>query len=65
MFEAGQRGIEGALLDDERSAGDLLDAQQHAVTVLRPERDRLENQQVERAGQELSLWGNGRFSYIT
>ena len=34
MLEAVQGGIEGALLDRERAAGDLLDAQQDAVPVL-------------------------------
>jgi len=58
MFEAGQSGIERALLDDERAAGDLLDAQQHAIPVLRSERDRFQYQQIERAGQEFSLWRN-------
>ena len=58
MLEAVQRGIERALLDGERAAGDVLDAQQHAVAMLGTERQGLEDQQIERAGQQLSL-GNG------
>ena len=53
MLEAVQRGIEGSLLDLQLVARDLLDAQQDAVAVLRTERNRFEDEQVERALEEL------------
>jgi hypothetical protein len=46
MFEAIQPGLERALLDGQRATGDLLDAQQHAVGVLRTKRNRLQDQQA-------------------
>src|SRR5262245_33773946 len=58
MLEPIEGGIERTLLDGERASGDLLDAQQHAVAMLRAERDGLEDQQIERAGQELRLCGH-------
>ena len=39
-----------ATIDPERAAGDVLDPEQHAVAVLGAERDRLQDQQVEDAG---------------
>src|SRR5215212_5250912 len=51
LFEAIQRGIERALLDQQPLARNLLDAQQDAVSVQRPERDRLEDEEVERSLQ--------------
>ena len=36
MLEAVEGGIEGALLDGERAAGDLLDAQQDAYPCCSP-----------------------------
>ena len=50
-LEAVQRRIERALLDVQRAAGDLLDAQQHAISMQLAERDRFQDQQIERAGQ--------------
>src|SRR5262245_59818913 len=53
MLEAVERGIEGALLDQQLLARDLLDAEQHAVAVKRPERNGFQDEQVERALQQL------------
>jgi hypothetical protein len=44
MFKTIQAGVQGALLDVQRVAGDLLDAQQHAVTMLGTERNGLQDQ---------------------
>ena len=52
LLEAVERRIQRTLLDDQRAARDLLDAQQHAVPVEGSERDGLENQDVERPGQQ-------------
>src|SRR5262249_44720223 len=52
MFEAIERRIERALLDGERVAGDLLDAEQDAVAVQRPERGRLQDEQIERPAEQ-------------
>jgi hypothetical protein len=49
MLEAVERGIQRALLNLQLVARHLLDAQQHPVAVRRIERDRLEDQKVERA----------------
>ena len=52
MLEAIQRGIERALLNEQCAAGDLLDAKEHAVAVQLAERDRLQNEEVEGAGED-------------
>jgi hypothetical protein len=57
-LEAVERGVERALLDQQRAARDLLDAQQHAVAVQGAERDGLEDEHVERAGQQVSAGGH-------
>jgi len=59
-LEPVQGRIQRPLFDLEVASGDLLDAQQDAVPVLRAERDRLEDQQVERAGKNRS--GHRSFS---
>ena len=46
MFEPVERGIERALLNFEAVFRDLLDAQENAVTVQRPERDGFEDEHV-------------------
>src|SRR5215471_14146658 len=51
-FEAVESGIECALLDLERAAGDLADAQEDAVAVESAEGDGFEDQDVESAGEE-------------
>src|SRR5262245_47406165 len=58
-LEAREGGVERALLNRERLTRDLLNAQQHAVPVQWPERDRLEDQQIENARQEWSSVGHG------
>ena len=55
-FQPIQRRIERALFDEQAAARDLLDAQQDAVAVLRAERDRLKDQQIQRSGKE---WERG------
>ena len=52
MLEAVERGVQRALLNLQRIAGDLLDAQEDAVAMLGPQRDGFENQEVQRALQE-------------
>src|ERR1035438_1919151 len=46
VLQTEQSGIQRALLDVERASGDLLDAQQHAIAMTRPERNGLQDQQV-------------------
>src|SRR5262245_15455633 len=53
MFEAIQRRIERALLDQEALLRDLLDAEQDAIAVQRSQRNGLEDEKVERALQQL------------
>jgi hypothetical protein len=54
-----QRGIEGALLDEQRLPGDLSDAQQNAVTVKRAKGNSFENEKIESAGKKLGSVGHG------
>src|SRR5262245_63318084 len=56
MLEAMERRIQRVLFDPERPTRDLLDALQHAVAVLGVQREGLENQQIERAGEEFRLF---------
>src|SRR5688500_8029515 len=60
MLEAVQRWVERALGNVERLVRNLLDAEQHAVTVQRSERHGLENQHVERARQQIGALRHGR-----
>ncbi len=53
MLEAIQRGIERALLNLQAVLRDLLNAEQDAVAVQRPQRDGLEDEEVEGALQQL------------
>ena len=55
MLESRQRRVECALLDEQRAAGDLFDAEQDAVAVLGRQGDGLQDQQIECA------WQQGRF----
>ena len=55
VLEAEERGIERTLLDGELVAGDLLDAEQDAVTVERAEGDCLQDEHVECALHEIEL----------
>lgn len=50
-----QRRVDRTLLREQRAARDLPNAKQHSVAVQPAERDRFENEQVERAGQEFRL----------
>ena len=52
MLEPVERGIEGALLNLQSVAGDLLDAEEHAIAVERAERDGFQDQEVECALQQ-------------
>ena len=60
MLEAVQRGIERALLDEQRAAGHLLDPLHDRVAAERAERDGLEDQEVEGAGEQVGAWRHGR-----
>jgi hypothetical protein len=55
MLEAVERRVERTLLDLERAARDLPDAQQHGVAVQLAERDRLEDEEVEGAREKSRL----------
>jgi hypothetical protein len=55
--QAKQAGIERALFDQQRVAGDLSDAQEDAVAVQRAERDGAQDKKIESAGKELGLIG--------
>jgi len=48
-----QGGVQRSLLNLETITGDLLNPKEHAVAVKRAQRHRLENQQIERALQQL------------
>ena len=60
ILEPEERRIQRALLDEQRAAGDLLDPQQHGVAVERPERDGLEDEQVQGSGQQSGARRHGR-----
>src|SRR6185437_13643498 len=57
--QAVERGIQRALLDQQRPARDLLNAQQHPVAVQLAQRHRLEDEQVQRARKDLRLGVHG------
>lgn len=54
LFEAIEGRVQGTLLHEDRPAGDLLDAEQHAVAVHIPQRDGLENDEVEVPREQFS-----------
>src|SRR5262249_40392256 len=51
-LQAVERGVERALFDFERTAGDLADAEEYAVAVQGAERHGLQDEDVEGAGKE-------------
>src|SRR5262249_31168030 len=55
-LEAIESGVERALWDGERLAGDLMNALRHCPTVLRLERQRFEDQEVERPLGQVEPW---------
>jgi len=57
VFEAVEGGVEGALLDFELAAGDLLDAEQDSVAVEGAEGDGFEDEHVEGSLEEVDLFG--------
>jgi hypothetical protein len=57
LLETVQRGLERALLDSERFFRDLLDALRDRVTVQRPERSDLKNQQIKGSLEQVGLCG--------
>jgi hypothetical protein len=69
-FEPVQGGVERALLHLQRFFGDLLDALGDRPTVFGLERNRLENQQIQRALDEIGWFSHrqqhrdGRHSII-
>ena len=59
LLEALERGIQGALVHLEHAVGDLLDALADPPPVHGREGERLEDQQVERAPEGVSLRSDG------
>ena len=59
MLEAVERGVQGTLLDLQCVVRDLLNAQQDAVPVERSEGNGLQDQEVERALEQLGRFGHG------
>src|SRR6202030_2454512 len=59
VFKTIERGVERPLLNFQLLPGNLLDAQQDAITVERDERNGLENQHVEGALDEVELFAHG------
>jgi len=57
VLEAVERRIQRALLDQQRPLRHLLDALEHGVAVQRTERDGLQDEEIERSGQQV---GAGR-----
>jgi hypothetical protein len=49
VFQTIQGGIEGTLLDLKLVSGDLLNAEQDAIPVLRAEGNRLQYEEIQRA----------------
>src|ERR1051326_6470732 len=62
-LETLEGGVEGAFLDPERVAGEPPDVLGDAVAVQGPEREGLEEQEVEGAGKEVDLEGIPRRSH--
>ncbi len=56
--QAKKSGVEGALFDEERAAGDLFDAEKDAVAMEGAEGDSFQNQQIKSAGKEIGLAGH-------
>lgn len=57
--KAEQGGIERALFDQQRTAGNLLDAEENAITMEGAERHGLEDQEIESSGEQFGLRGQG------
>jgi Ca-activated chloride channel family protein len=57
MYQTEQCGIERSLFDEQRSLGDLPDAQKNAVTMQRTERDCFQNQKIESSWKKVGLAG--------
>src|SRR5687768_10974583 len=55
MFQAIQRRVKRALLDLQTSLGQLLYTQQYAVPVLWAQRNRLEDEHVQSAAQQIDV----------
>jgi hypothetical protein len=60
MLEAIERGVQRSLLNLQRVARDLLDAEEDAVAVFGTQRHGFENQEVQRALQEFRRRGHER-----
>src|SRR5207248_8279497 len=56
LLETLQRGIERSVLDEELLVGGLLDGVRDALAVLRPPDEGAEDQQIQRALQQLELF---------
>src|SRR5205807_6650181 len=53
-----QRRVERALFDQQRSVGNLFDAQQNTVAIERAQRDGFQNEQIESAGENLRAFSH-------
>src|SRR6185436_5505648 len=63
MLEAIECGVQRALLNEQCAAGDLLDTKEHAIAVQLAERDCLENEEVESAGEDTRGVGHALLLY--
>ena len=59
LLESEERRVERALLDEQGAARHLLNAEQHAVPVQRPQRGGLQDEDVERSGQQVRARRHG------
>ena len=64
MVQPVEGRVEGALLDGEGAARELLDAQQDPVAVDVAQGDGLEDEEVEGAGEDVGLGFDWSFSYL-
>jgi hypothetical protein len=56
--EAEESGVESALFDEKSAARNLLDAEEDAIAVEGAEGNGLENEEIESAGEKVSLRGH-------
>src|SRR5690349_2371025 len=56
VLEALQRRVERALVHLERTVGDLLDALADPPSMHGGERERLQNEHLDRAAEDIGLW---------
>src|SRR5690606_21119269 len=59
VLQTMQRGVQRALLDLQRATGNLFNPQQHAIAVQLPERNGLQDQDIQRSRQQLGGSNHG------